>query len=129
VIEIVGLQQITEVPDMPEYVMGVINLRGSVIPVVCVRRRFNMPPKEHDERTCVVVVQIADISVGLIVDEVDEVLEITADQVTPPPRVRADGASRFVAGLGKVGEAVKILLDVERLLRDGDIQQLAQIDE
>ena len=84
VTEIVGLQRITEVPDMPSYVLGVINLRGAVIPVVDVRLRFGIEQREADERTCVIVVQLEDISVGLIVDTVSEVIDIPGDNVAPP---------------------------------------------
>lgn len=126
VTEIVGLQRITEVPDMPVYVRGVINLRGAVIPVVDVRLRFGMETREADDRTCVVVVRIGETAVGLIVDTVTEVLEIPADQVAPPPSVRSSSA-RFVSGLGKVSEQVKILLDVQRLLLDEDLSAIADV--
>lgn len=86
VIEIVGIQKITEVPDMPEFIRGVINLRGNVIPVMDVRLRFGMPDRAYDDRTCMIVVRLGDISTALIVDRVNEVSEITSDQIEPPPR-------------------------------------------
>jgi len=116
VTEVVGLQKITSVPDMPEFVKSVINLRGQVIPVMDVRTRFRMPAREYDDRTCVVVVNIQDTAIGLVVDEVEEVLDVPENQIEPPPRISQRAGSRFIQGLGKVGETVKILLDVNKLL-------------
>ncbi len=125
VTEIVGMQRITEVPDLPDFIRGVINLRGQVIPVIDVRARFRMEPRPYDDRTCVIVIQVAGLTVGLIVDAVNEVVTIPETQIAPPPLVAAPGSARFIRGLGKVGEHVKILLDAGRLLRDGEWEQLA----
>ena len=127
VIEIVGIQQITEVPDMPNFLKGVINLRGRVIPVMDVRLRFQMQSREFDDRTCIVVVNLGDTAVGLIVDTVNEVLSIPASEVSPPPRVRKGEGSRFVRGMGKVGDAVKILLDLNKLLNDSELEAVAAV--
>ncbi len=124
VIDIVGMQKITEVPDMPDFVKGVINLRGQVIPVMDVRVRFHMKPRAYDDRTCVIVVKIDDTSVGLIVDTVSEVHDIPEDQISPPPKVARGSSSRYIMGMGKVGEDVKILLDANKLLFDEEIAEL-----
>ncbi|WP_045218367.1 chemotaxis protein CheW [Desulfonatronum thioautotrophicum] len=124
VTEIVGVQKITEVPDMPDFVKGVINLRGQVIPVMDVRLRFNMAPRDYDERTCVIVVDINGSVVGLIVDTVQEVREILPDNVSPPPKLGRSEKARYILGMGKVGDEVKILLDVGRLLREDEIAAL-----
>ncbi|MEW6771132.1 MAG: chemotaxis protein CheW [Bacillota bacterium] len=116
VTEIIGIQNITEVPDMPLYVKGVINLRGKVIPVMDVRLRFGMAEREYDDRTCIVVINIDGQAVGLIVDRVSEVLDIPKNDIEPPPAVRKGAGSRFIQGMGKVGEEVKILLNAEKLL-------------
>ncbi|GAB6058842.1 chemotaxis protein CheW [Desulfonatronum parangueonense] len=126
VTEIVGLQKITEVPDMPEFVRGVINLRGQVIPVLDIRLRFKMPPRDYDERTCVIVVNINGSVFGLIVDTVQEVREIPPGSVSPPPSLAPTANSRYILGMGKVGETVKILLDVSRLLRDDELAAMAE---
>lgn len=126
VIEIVGIQKITEVPDMPGFVKGVINLRGQVIPVMDVRLRFNMEPRDYDERTCVVVVKLEETSVGLVVDTVQEVREIPEENVSPPPKVATSSGGRYILGMGKVGDEVKILLDVNKLLFEEELQQLMQ---
>lgn len=124
VIEIVGVQKITEIPDMPPFLKGVINLRGQVIPVIDVRLRFAMPPREYDDRTCVIVVRVRDINVGLIVDTVNEVREIAPDLVSPPPSLSKGSNSRYLAGLGNTGTEVKILLDVEKLLFEEELIEL-----
>ena len=124
VIEIVGIQKITEVPDMPSFVKGVINLRGQVIPVIDVRLRFGMEPRAFDDRTCVVVVKVHETSIGLIVDTVSEVREIPAENVSPPPKAATTASGRYILGLGKVGEEVKILLDVQKLLFEDELAGL-----
>ena len=124
VIEIVGIQKITEVPDMPDFVKGVINLRGKVIPVMDVRLRFRLPAVAYDDRTCVVVVSVGDVTLGLVVDTVSEVVDIPESNVSPPPRFSAAGSGRYVSGMGKIGEAVKIIVDVQRLLKDDEIAAL-----
>ncbi|MDY6851236.1 MAG: chemotaxis protein CheW [Thermodesulfobacteriota bacterium] len=125
VLEVIGMQKITEVPDMPDFVKGVINLRGRVIPVMDVRVRFRMDPKEYDDRTCIVVVNILNTSIGLVVDVVSEVLGIPENQVQPPPKISRKTGGRFIQGLGKVGEEVKILLDVNKLLFEEELEQIA----
>ena len=127
VTEVVGLQKITSVPDMPEYVKGVINLRGQVIPVMDVRLRFNMEPKDYDDRTCVVVVNIKDTSIGLVVDEVREVMDIPPDRIEPPPRVSQSRGGRFIQGLGKVEDKVSILLNVDKLLYDDELAMMGSM--
>lgn len=116
VLEIIGIQTITEVPEVADFIKGVINLRGQVIPVMDIRLRFKLPSREYDERTCVIVVHINDCSVGLIVDRVSEVLNIPESQIQPPPSMNQSGSLKFMKGLGKVGNEVKILLDVEKLV-------------
>ncbi len=125
VTEIIGIQKITEVPDMPNFVKGVINLRGKVIPVMDVRLRFNLQERDYDERTCIVVVDINGTAVGLVVDQVNEVADIPEAQVEPPPRTTKGTTSRFLKGMGKVDEEVRILLNVDKLLYDEEMEMLA----
>jgi purine-binding chemotaxis protein CheW len=127
VVEIVGIQPVTEVPDMPDFVRGVINLRGRVIPAIDVRKRFEMTDREYDARTCIVVVDLGGTAVGLIVDTVSEVLSIPSEAVTPPPSVQRGRQSRFVRGMGRVGDAVKILLDLDKLLLEDEQQSVASL--
>ena len=125
--EIIRLVALTKLPRLPEVFEGVINLRGRVIPVMDVRVRFGMEPRAFDDRTCIVVVNLAETAVGLIVDTVNEVLNIPASEISPPPRIKKGEGSRFVRGMGKVGEAVKILLDLNKLLNDSEMDAMAAV--
>ena len=125
VTEIVGMQKITEVPDMPSFVKGVVNLRGQVIPVLDMRLRFNMEPRDYDERTCIVVVNINSSQVGLVVDTVNEVRNINDDQISPPPRTAGASSAQYIQGMGKVGEEVIILLEGQRLLYEQEMAALS----
>lgn len=122
VTEIVGIQKITEVPDMPQYMKGVINLRGNVIPVVDVRLRFHMQPREYDDRTCVIVVNINDASIGLVVDAVKEVISILPDQISPAPSVSKGEVTRYIKGIGRFDGEVIILLAIDELLYKNQIK-------
>ena len=127
VTEIIGIQKITEVPDMPNFVKGVINLRGKVIPVMDVRLLFNLDERDYDERTCIIVVDINNSAVGLVVDQVNEVADIPESDVEPPPRTTKGASSRYLKGMGKVGDEVRILLDVDKLLREEELEQLTEV--
>lgn len=125
VTEIVGIQTITEVPDMPNFVKGVVNLRGQVIPVLDVRLRFNMEARDYDERTCIIVVNINNIQLGLVVDTVSEVMTIEDENISPPPKIASANSAKYIKGMGKVGEDVKILLDGQKLLFDEELSALS----
>jgi len=114
--EIVGLQRITPIPDMPAWWRGVINLRGNVIPLGDVRSRFQMEERPYDQRTCIIVVSIDSRKVGLIVDRVNEVADIQGDQVEKPSVTGGGGFSPYIKGIGKVEDEIKIILDVQKLL-------------
>lgn len=115
--EIIGLMEITAVPQMPHYVKGVINLRGKVIPVVDLRLKFGMEQAEYDEATCIIVVDVGTM-VGIIVDTVQEVLDVEGGQIDPPPPLGASVDTTFILGMGKVRDAVKILLDIDTVLNE-----------
>ncbi len=125
VTEIIGIQKITPVPEMPEHLKGVINLRGKIIPVMDVRLRFRIPARAYDERTCVVVVNVRDTAVGLVVDRVAEVLDIPESQVEAAASLGRAKSNAFLSGIGKIGDKIKILLDVNRLLYDEDWSAVA----
>ena len=125
VTEIIGIQNITELPDTPDFVKGVINLRGKVIPLIDVRLRFLLKEKEYDDRTCIIVVNLQNMSVGLIVDCVSEVIDIPAQNVELPPKINNSKSSRYIKGLGKAQDSVKILLDIQKLLFGDEIEQIA----
>jgi purine-binding chemotaxis protein CheW len=124
--EIIGYMDITAVPRTPPYVRGVINLRGQVISVVDLRAKFGMPAADRTDQTCVIVVEIRGpggrkLSTGIIVDRVSEVLNVAADQIEEPPSFGAAVDTDFILGMGKVGQTVKILLDIDKVLTaDGE---------
>lgn len=125
VTEIIGIQAITEIPELPEYVRGIINLRGKIIPVMDVRIRFKKPKKEYNDRTCVVVVDMKDISIGLIVDSVAEVLTIPEQDTVDPPQVNKMN-NKFIKKIGKVENSVKLLLDCEKLLTEHELEDISE---
>ena len=125
VTEIVGIQKITDLPDLPQFIKGVINLRGKVIPVLDVRLRFGMKEREYDDRTCIMVVNINETSIGLVVDTVSEVMNIAEESIEQPPKVsKKVNGNRFVQGLGKVEDDIKILLDTQKLLFEEELEEL-----
>lgn len=126
VTEIIGIQPITEIPDLPAYVKGIINLRGKIIPVMDVRLRFKKEPREYNDRTCVIVVDIKDVSIGVIVDSVAEVLSISEQDIVEPPKINRGYHNRYIKGIGKVENDVKLLLDCEKLLTEDELEDLTQ---
>jgi purine-binding chemotaxis protein CheW len=122
--EIIRMVDLTRVPNAPEFVEGVINLRGKVIPVIGLRKRFAMEPREHDKQTRIVVVELHGSVVGFVVDSVSEVLRIPADTVEPPPRL-AKTKREYVCGVGKLSNRLLLLLDVDRLLSDAESAAIA----
>lgn len=127
ILEIVGIQKITQIPDMPDYVKGVINLRGKIIPVVDVRLRFRLPEMAYHERTCIVVVDLNSSSVGFIVDEVSEVVTMPQANIDPAPQTSKGSKSRFVQGIGRMGDQVKIILSLEKLLKEDELAAFAEV--
>ncbi|MBJ6360303.1 chemotaxis protein CheW [Paenibacillus sp. GCM10012307] len=123
VTEIIGIQSITEVPQLPEFMMGIINLRGKIIPVMDVRLRFRKRFRDYNDRTCIIVINIKELSIGLIVDRVAEVISIPRSDIVPPPDMKQEG-SRYIQGIGKVGEQVKLLLDCDELLNYYEVESL-----
>lgn len=121
VTEIVGMQRIMSVPDVPHFIKGVINLRGKVIPLMDVRLRFGMPERAYDERTVVIVMDVADAPIGLIVDGVSEVLEIPPAQVDRHTQFGRSASRPVISGIGRIGDRVAVLLDTSVLVSDIDI--------
>ena len=118
--EIIGLSQITKVPETQDYLIGLINLRGKIIPVIDERIRFGKEPLEYNDRTCVIVIDVKSTVIGLIVDAIDEVAAFAENEITPPPSVSdlAMQAKKYVFGIGRVNGEVKLLLDPDKLIND-----------
>lgn len=129
VTEIIGMQAIIEVPEVPDYVKGIINLRGKIIPLMDVRLRFKKESREYNDRTCVIIVDIQELSIGLIVDSVSEVLTIPEEDMVDPPQLNKENNSRYIKSIGKVGNDVKLLLDCEKLLSEDEMDELNILNE
>jgi purine-binding chemotaxis protein CheW len=127
VTEIIGMQAITVIPEIPDYVKGIINLRGKIIPVIDVRTRFKKEVKSYNDRTCVIVVDINDLSIGLIVDGVAEVLTIPEQEIVDPPQINKGANNRYIKKIGKVGSEVKLLLDCDKLLTETELELLNEV--
>ena len=129
--EIIQFQSITAIPETEDYIKGLINLRGKVIPVVDVRLRFKQEPFEYNDRTCLIVINVKSMLVGLIVEKIAEVVEIKEENILPPPSIgRADKSHhKYVYGIGKVGNSVKLLLDPDKLLNDDDLTVVEQAND
>lgn len=128
VVEIIQILAITSVPETEDYIKGLINLRGKIIPVIDVRLRFGQEACEYTDRTCIIVINVDSMMVGLIVESIAEVAEIKDEDILPPPTIsRMDQADRkYIYGIGKVGDGVKLLLDPDKLLRDEDLSAVEQ---
>lgn len=132
--QIIQYQAVTKIPETEEYIKGLINLRGRIIPVVDVSVRFGQGGCEYNDKTCILVINVKSTTVGLIVEQIAEVVEIQEENILPPPTIgRADKAhhNKYVYGIGKVGNSVKLLLDPEKLLYDDEPvdADLAKISE
>lgn len=123
--EIIGIQPITEVPEFPESIKGIINLRGKIISVADARLCFKKPFREYNDRTCIVVIDTSTAAYGLIVDSVAEVLVIQDDEIVPPPDGSIAG-NKCIKGIGKVGNDIKLLLDCEKLFHSNGLAGLTK---
>ncbi len=129
--EIIVMQEIAQIPESEEYIKGLINLRGKIIPVMDVRIRFKQEPIEYTDRTCIIVINVKGTVVGLIVEKIAEVVEISDEDILDPPSIGNEEkkVNRYVYGIGKVGENVKLLLDPDRLIKDEDLEVMEQAIE
>lgn len=129
--EIIVMQPITAIPEVEDYIKGLINLRGKIIPVIDVRVRFKMEPIEYTDRTCIIVINVKSTVIGLIVEKIAEVDTILDDDIVPPPTLghKENEHSKYVYGLAKTGDTVKLLLDPEKLIKDEDLEAFEEIQE
>ena len=128
VLDINGLMEITPIPKTPEFIKGVINLRGKVIPVMDLRLKFGMPAKEYDKQTCIIIVNISvgktNKQMGVIVDTVSEVFDIPLTEIEPPPEYGTHADEGFINGIGKVKGVLVVLLNIEKVLHTNEIVKL-----
>ena len=130
--EIIGYMEITAVPQTPHHVKGVINLRGQVIPVIDLRSKFGMETAEITEESCIIVVEISqgdrNFQTGIVVDHVQEVLDIDEQNIEDAPQFGGSVDTSFILGMGKIGDSVKILLDIDKVLGDAETFDLAGVE-
>lgn len=127
VTEIIGLQTIFDVPELPDYIKGIINLRGKIIPIMDMRLRFRKNPIEYTDRTCVIVIETESLTIGLVVDRVSEVLTILEKDIVKPPSLSYGSVNNYIKSIGKTGNDVKLLIDCERLLNENEINDLSKV--
>lgn len=116
--DIIEIQPITAVPKVPKYIKGVFNLRGKVVPVMSIRERFGKKQIPYDSRTCIVVVELNDVSAGIIIDKVCEVVNVTPKDITSPPSFKSVNANRFISHIVNAEDHVKLILDCKKLIFD-----------
>lgn len=126
-IEIIAMQPITEIMNLPVFIKGVINLRGKIIPVIDVRLRFGLDFIDYHDRTCILIVSVNDLQVGLIVDSVKEVLRINKNQIEEAPNFGDFANEKLISAVGKVGDSLKILLNLEKLVYDKNLEHVAKL--
>jgi purine-binding chemotaxis protein CheW len=127
--EIISMSEITSMPKTPEYVKGVINLRGKVIPVIDLRLKFTMEEAPYTDETCIIVVDVDGVEMGIIVDHVSEVLDIADGDIEDAPEFGASVNIDFILGMGKAEGRVTILLDISRVISTGDVASLKNTSE
>ncbi len=129
--EIIGMMPVTSVPRTPEFVKGVINLRGKVIPVIDLRLKFSMDPIPYSDRTCIIVVEIdaqdSTVLIGIVVDAVSEVLNINEEEIEETPKFGTSLNTDYILGMAKMEGGVKILLDIDRVLSQEEVTQLEKV--
>lgn len=122
--EIMGIMNITSVPRTPGFILGVINLRGKVIPVIDLRLKFSMETGERTEETCIIVVQTAGMEMGIVVDKVSEVLDLMSEDIDNAPSFGADVNTEYILGIGKTKGEIKLLLDIEKVFSTQEVEEL-----
>lgn len=125
--EILGVQTITEIPEAPDYIKGVINLRGKIIPVMDLRLRLGKEPIDYNDRTCVIVMNCCGIDISLIVDTVSEIAYIPKENISEPPSIARSRADSFVEGIGKLDNRVILIINSDKLLKENTLTELTKI--
>lgn len=126
VVQIVGMQEITAVPEFPSYAKGVINLRGSIIPIIDMRIRLKKQEIEYNERTCIIVTNINDSFIGFIVDSVNEVTNISEDDISMPPQMSYDYVNTYITGIAKMNKKIVLLIELKKILNEKEIELITK---
>jgi len=126
--EIIRTVEITRVPKSPEFVEGVINLRGKIVPVIDLRKRFGIAKKDHDNETRIIVVELSDKVVGFLVDKVKEVIRVEKSIIEPPPELTTSIKANYITGVAKLQDRLLILLDLDKVLSSDEQEHLTEID-
>jgi purine-binding chemotaxis protein CheW len=130
--EIISLMKITRLPKMPSFMLGCVNLRGRIVPVVGLRQKFGLPTTQETDRTCIVVVQVPIqeklVTLGVLVDEVCEVLNLSEEQLCPAPALGASIDTSFILAMGKLGDSVVMLLDLDKAFSEGEFAELKKLE-
>ena len=125
--EIISHQKFTKLPEQPVYMPGVFNLRGLVVPAIDLRLRFGLEAKDYDSNTVILVLNTSNRTIGMVVDAVSDVLTLSADEIQPPPELTGGGQKEYIKALGKRGDEMVILLDVDRLLNTEELENIENI--
>ena len=126
VIEIIGIQSITKIPESKQYIKGIINLRGKIIPVIDMRLKFGKEEVDYTDRTCIVVVEIDSVFIGLIVDGVEEVLTIEDEEISAPPSNKTGFENNYIKGISKINEKIQLLLECKKLLNTSELELIEE---
>lgn len=126
VVQIVGMQDITHIPESLDYMKGIINLRGSIISVIDTRARLKKPEVKYDERTCIIISAIGDLTTGFIVDNVDEVINVDWDSIIAPPESSIDSTNRYITGIVTIHDKVILIMDIQKLFTPSEIERIRQ---
>lgn len=128
VVQIVGMQKITAVPEFPSYARGVINLRGTIIPIIDMRLRLKKEEIAYDERTCIIVTSIDSYLIGFIVDSVNEVINIYGDDISDPPQVGNDYVNTYITGIARLTDDIVLLIDLKRILNEKELVLITNME-
>ncbi len=129
VVQITGMQEITEVPEFPHYAKGIINLRGVIVPIIDLRLRLKKNEVEYNERTCIIVTNIDDLHFGFIVDAVNEVTNIYEDNISSAPQVGNDYVNTYITGVAKLNNSIVLLIDLKKILNEKEIESFNMVQE
>ncbi len=127
--EIIGMQKINDIPEVPDYVKGIINLRGQIISVIDMRLKFKKQPVDYDDRTCIIIIDFNGISAGLIVDNVSDVMNIPKTDISNPPEYRTGFQNKYISGIGKLKDSVVLILDCDKIFKQEELEKISASTE